>query len=96
MELKKVRLALKVTTEPDFSEVIQNYDNLSVCYLSEHAVVHKLGISTYILNRITGDLMVNENNEQSKSKAVNIGLRIKYSGRNKEVCHNTVYWIYCK
>ena len=85
MEIKKVRLALKVLTEPNFDGVIRDYDSLSVCYLSEHVVARKLGFSTYVLNRITGDLMVNESKEQSKSKAVNIGLCIKYSGRNKEV-----------
>lgn len=81
----KVRLALRVGSEPDFKDVIANYDQLSVCYLTEHIVVQKLGISSYLLNRITGDLFVNESEEQSRSKGTNIGLKIKYSSRNKEV-----------
>ena len=81
-----MRLALRVSAEPDFKDVIANYDQLSVCYLTEHIVVQKLGISSYLLNRITGDLFVNENEQQSRNKGTNIGLKIKYSSRNKEVC----------
>ncbi|XP_066932891.1 5'-3' exoribonuclease 1-like isoform X3 [Clytia hemisphaerica] len=83
-ETQKVRVALKPPVEPNYDDVIQDYDRLSVCYLHEHIVVQKLHISAYVLNRITGDLFIHEHEHESRSSGTNIGLKIKYSGRNKE------------
>lgn len=81
-ESNKVRLAFTIPKELNFQTIVKDYDQLSVSYLTEYAVSQKLGISVFVLNRITGDLMVNENHETSSR--VNIGLKIKYTGQKKE------------
>lgn len=83
-EAGRVRVALKVDPEPDFTSVISKYDSLSIHYISDHAVSRRLGIATQLLGRITGDVYIYEREEYGSGNLGNIGLRLKYSGQNKE------------
>ena len=83
----RVRVGLKVTREPDFSEIMEMYDSLTTIYFTDRNVAQKLGISTNLLSRITGDIMVKERDDiTTYQRGINIGLQLKYSGQNKEVC----------
>jgi len=82
-EAGRVRVALKVIPEPNFELVMQQYDSLAVHYISDRAVAQRLGISPQLLGRITGDVLVYMSPDNKSS--VNIGLKLKYSGQNKEV-----------
>ena len=85
-EAGRVRVALKVNPEPSFVKIMEKYDSLSIHYISDRAVAQRLGISTHLLSWITGDVYINENDDSaSRESKVNIGLKMKYSGQNKEV-----------
>ena len=74
---------LKVIPEPDFTQIIRNYGSLSVHYIPDRTIAQRLGITTNLLGRMTGNVyVIPGDNERSQ----NIGLKLKYSGQNKEVC----------
>lgn len=90
----KIRLALKVFQEPTFDNIIEKYDSMCVHYLSEEVVAKRLGISVYVLGRITGDLIVGENAHERNGR-VNIGLKLKYMKQKQEVCSFFYFlWLY--
>ena len=81
----RIRVALKVQPEPSFDGIIRQYDKLAVHYVSNKAVAQRVGISTGLLARITGNVEVSMNRNAERGESCNIGLGLKYSGKNREV-----------
>eukprot|EP00794_Sanderia_malayensis_P014879 gene14879-16425_t len=86
----RVRVSLSASKEPDLSEVITNQSDLADKYFPSDRVGQKVGISPKLLSRITGNLFVRKGSKnvdvyKENPEKRNIGLKLKYSGRNKEV-----------
>ena len=84
-EAGRIRVALKVQPEPSFDDIIRQYDRLAVHYVSDKAVAQRVGISTGLLARITGNIDISMNRNAERGESCNIGLGLKYSGQNREV-----------
>jgi len=84
----RVRVSLTVPKEPDFSNVITNQENLSTKYFNVESTARKVGLSSKLVLRATGSILVNNSKKagaMDPSSRVNIGLKLKFSGRNREV-----------
>ena len=66
---------------------MEKYDSLSVQYIPDRAVAQRLGIATHLLSWITGDVYISESSNADNRDKTNIGLKLKYSGQNKEVLY---------
>ncbi|XP_047139268.1 5'-3' exoribonuclease 1 isoform X1 [Hydra vulgaris] len=84
-ETGRVRVALNVLEEPDFSCIIDIYDSLTTQYVSDRTVSQRLGLPTHLLSRITGNVFINMSNNTDSSSLINVGLKLKYTGQNKEL-----------
>ena len=69
--------------EPDFSETM--FESLSTDYVFSHLIAKQMQIPVDVLSRITGDVFVTRNDNQTGVISYNIGLKIKYTKKNLEV-----------
>ncbi|XP_065061196.1 5'-3' exoribonuclease 1-like [Rhopilema esculentum] len=81
----RVRVSLAVPPEPDFEDVINNQTKLSDRYFSLDAAARRVGLSSRLLSKITGNILVTKNSASMSESRTNIGLKLKFSGRNREV-----------
>ena len=85
----RIQINLRQINEPDFTDIIQRKDRFALRYLPGYRAAQQLGISSHLLSRITGSIFVNTGSreaEPDRASRVNIGLNMKFSKRNEEVC----------
>uniref|UniRef100_A0A8C4QD29 Uncharacterized protein n=1 Tax=Eptatretus burgeri TaxID=7764 RepID=A0A8C4QD29_EPTBU len=83
----RVSVLFSDPSEPEFRKVIQNQQALSVHYSPGYIVAARLGISPYLLSRITGTIYVARGSKRGPKgdQRCNVGLNLKFSQRNEEV-----------
>uniref|UniRef100_UPI00358E17BF 5'-3' exoribonuclease 1-like isoform X2 n=1 Tax=Myxine glutinosa TaxID=7769 RepID=UPI00358E17BF len=83
----RVSVLFNDPSEPEFHKVIQNQQALSVRYSPGYIVASRIGISPYMLSRITGTIYVvrGSKNGPKGDQRCNVGLNLKFSQRNEEV-----------
>ncbi|CAK9827029.1 5'-3' exoribonuclease 1 [Anthophora retusa] len=86
---KSGRIKVKVIamTEPSLETVKEFQMEHQVQYINGSVVSRKLSISSYLLSRITGTILVKKASDdpQQDYAMCNIGLNIKFSRRNEEI-----------
>nr|XP_045617221.1 5'-3' exoribonuclease 1-like isoform X2 [Procambarus clarkii] len=88
----RIRVAMTVTSEPNFDVVKQKQDQLEDRYMSGYTAAQKVGISSHLLARLTGTVFLvppsgsNPMAEIEMKNKLNIGLNLKSNKRNEEVC----------
>ena len=86
----RIQLKFTVHPEPDLSGIISRHFTES--YMPGYRAAQRTGISGHVLSRITGTIFVvrgaREQQSDSASKS-NIGLGLKFSKRQEEVCGYT-------
>ena len=88
----RIQLRFMVDDEPDLSEVMARTGRKQKFYLPGFKAGQRLGISSHVVARITGTIFIvrgaREQQSDSASKS-NIGLNLKFSKRQEEVCGYT-------
>ena len=97
----RVKVALTVPEEPDFSSVVTVHEITQGSYMAPYDAAAKLSITDNVLNRITGTVLVIPGNKREVSKdgqqKLNIGLQLKFPKLNEEVAGYTKkerFWLY--
>lgn len=89
----RVKVALTVPQEPDFSIVAGQHRKSQGAYMNSHQTASTLSISENVLNRITGTVLVIPGNKREISPEgqpkSNIGLQLKFPKANEEVAGYT-------
>ncbi|XP_053648678.1 5'-3' exoribonuclease 1 isoform X1 [Cherax quadricarinatus] len=89
----RIRVAMTVTSEPNFDVVKQKQSLLQDRYMGGYFAAQKVGISSHLLARITGTVFLvppsgpnNPMADVEMKNKLNIGLNLKSNKRNEEVC----------
>ncbi|KAI4476699.1 hypothetical protein M0802_014829, partial [Mischocyttarus mexicanus] len=99
MNSNRVKVSVKVVTEPDLTTVKQAYTESKTQYIYGSTAAQRLGISSHLLSRITGTIYIEQDNLK---EYINIGLNLKFNKRNEEVPGYTKkeygygQWLYSK
>ncbi|KAI0214136.1 5'-3' exoribonuclease 1 [Lamellibrachia satsuma] len=83
----RIRVSFTILPEPDLSRLInmERQQNTS-SYMPGYIVARKLGISGYMVSRITGTIFVTRGSKQLASKSkMNVGLNLKFNKKNLQV-----------
>ena len=76
----RIQLEFVEYKEPDFREVMRTKSKLELRYVPGYQVAKELGLSSHILSRITGSILVSKSPKEADSdrqSRINIGLNLK-------------------
>ncbi|XP_078266540.1 5'-3' exoribonuclease 1 isoform X2 [Rhinoraja longicauda] len=83
----RIRVVFSVPCEPQLDGIIQNQHKYSTKYNPGYVVASRLGITGYIVSRITGSLFIGRGSKQNPlgEQKMNVGLNLKFNKKNEEV-----------
>ncbi|XP_047351100.1 5'-3' exoribonuclease 1 isoform X1 [Vespa velutina] len=82
MNSGRIKIYVKVVTEPDLAVVKQAYTESKIQYIYGSTAAQRLGISSHLLSRITGTIYIMQNNT---NEIINVGLNLKFNKKNEEI-----------
>lgn len=96
MESGTVRINLTIFEEPELGAIMNDESMHAERYFNGHTIANSVGISSYILSRLTGTIYVVAGSaklaiEQANPRRVNVGLNLKFTKRGEEVPGYTKY-----
>ncbi|XP_076684631.1 5'-3' exoribonuclease pacman isoform X2 [Andrena cerasifolii] len=83
-----VRITVNVTREPSLDTVKQFENVLRLQYMKGGIAAQRLGISSYLLSKITGTIYVQQSSDEFREEnhtKYNLGLNLKFNKKNEEV-----------
>ncbi|XP_057713871.1 5'-3' exoribonuclease 1 [Corythoichthys intestinalis] len=83
----RVRVVFNVPHEPQLEGLIQNQHKYSVKYSPGYIVASRLGISSYLVSRVSGSLFIGRGSKKNPcgEQKANVGLNLKFNKKNEEV-----------
>ncbi|XP_016845549.1 5'-3' exoribonuclease 1 isoform X1 [Nasonia vitripennis] len=87
LKSSRVKVAMRVTSEPNFDRVRQLQADTRMRYMPGNIAAQRLGISSHLLSRITGTVFVinGEGVDPAHASKYNLGLNLKFNKKNEEV-----------
>lgn len=79
---------MNVTREPPLGTIKQFEDVMKIQYMKGVIAAQRLGISSYLLSKITGTIYVQQSSDEFREEnhaKYNLGLNLKFNKKNEEV-----------
>ncbi|XP_078420319.1 5'-3' exoribonuclease 1 isoform X2 [Cetorhinus maximus] len=83
----RIRVVFTVPCEPQLDGIIQNQHKYSTKYNPGYVLASRLGITGYLVSRLTGSLFIGRGSKQNPlgEQKINVGLNLKFNKKNEEV-----------
>ncbi|XP_069753461.1 5'-3' exoribonuclease 1 isoform X2 [Narcine bancroftii] len=83
----RIRVVFNVPCEPQLDSIIQNQHKYSTKYNPGYVLASRLGVTGYIVSRLTGSLFIGRGSKQNPlgEQKINVGLNLKFTKKNEEV-----------
>ncbi|XP_033113698.1 5'-3' exoribonuclease 1-like [Anneissia japonica] len=77
----RIRIEMNVPVEPDFQSIISRQQNYEQQYFPGYRMAQRLGVTGFVLSRITGSVFV----VADGGRRLNVGLNLKFNRTNQEI-----------
>ncbi|XP_046395916.1 5'-3' exoribonuclease 1 [Ischnura elegans] len=84
-KVARVKIGVNIVPELDMEYIKAQVVHSGMKYYPGGVAAKRVGISAHLLSRVTGTLYVTQSQAHPGSKAINIGLSLKFNKRNEEV-----------
>ncbi|XP_078061767.1 5'-3' exoribonuclease 1 isoform X5 [Mustelus asterias] len=83
----RIRVVFIVPCEPQLDGIIQNQHKYSTKYNPGYVLASRLGVTGYLVSRLTGSLFIGRGSKQNPlgEQKINVGLNLKFNKKNEEV-----------
>ncbi|XP_060690491.1 5'-3' exoribonuclease 1 isoform X2 [Hemiscyllium ocellatum] len=83
----RIRVVFTVPCEPQLDGIIQNQHKYSTKYNPGYVLASRLGVTGYLVSRLTGSLFIGRGSKQNPlgEQKINVGLNLKFNKKNEEV-----------